>query len=1140
MMRNRISKVNFKNFITSEYQNCTPVLIVFSDVLYKIDSWHEAMKLFLYNAYKNDSAREYIDELALTHHNIPKIRNNLSMMDSPIKFSERLYYNVITDKRITSRTPTYAAENLTTIKLILNHSDFCKFELYLVAKEDTPELDAKVNSIIEKLTNRESAIRRTKKSAKYTIAKINDEIFSPLEKLNSKIAKPFREKILLGDIPLSDDDVILMRSYMSSEIKRLNGHTSIGRFSPHYPRLFALELVRFAMKHYNQKRFWPYFEEEYGVSVNITKQNDLHWAFRCILQQNNKLYDDSIHMKIDNISMHSFVTDQCAPQFFDYLFDFWRIDLCRNIDNMSGKNNPYFEILMEELMQVSQNMADVMAHTSLAIKSAKKSCSLRIRRILNLIDACYWDNAEISHTNNRINALLQAWMNDNKGKWKKERKSRSGVRSKKYLSSPTLCLNKNGTFSIELPRQILKDCIDNEYICWEIRIPGEPAIHIDSEPAGKVVFQTNKRSYLLQIEHLFDKISLTLLSDRKKYAHFTIKADEYRFFDEKYGELVIYENDYIADGSYLCYSKLTEFPSVLYQEAPEYNSDSFVNVCQLDLNRGDILCFPDKNALLVGERIQDGLIGASPLSDIYADDQSHTPVFIVVPKIMFKTTRKQLTGTALSIATNKENRWLKMADLDYKEFRLHDMLDNVYAYILDLSEFICEEGRYKIFLDIPDGKFSYRYEFLFLKYFHPHFLDFPYVFTKWGKISFDTNDRVKEIKGDWKNTAKEKTFSFNFDQTDKDCSCYVKDSSLLLPYCLNGEEVPLVFEIPSFYWKLNENDEWNSNLPAELFLKRLPSRLFVKGPFSFGEKTYLELEAPALEDEVRLFAEKSSTNARSFPLSRLKSYLNYNMEEADLSIVLDGIKHPLCKIICKSKVLSCSLYGDFARNLLRGKIDIQGDEEYSVVIKRDDEVFAELPLQNGMFEVFTPLEEGSYNVEIYELEDDEDGFGNVASFLIAHYQVELINQYNLSNKKIKILSIQDHAKKYAPLELLEEYVIDDLRCIDYNMVADSIVGIWRKVDTKQCSSYQGILFAIDNKRISKKFEVLLVFCDRENLTSPIILRKINNEYCELLYNAFSRTLIFDDTEGGENRYERIQNIRLLSDDTYDLQIEIKR
>lgn len=71
-MRNRISKVNFKNFITSEYQNCTPVLIVFSDVLYKIDSWHEAMKLFLYNAYKNDSAREYIDELALTHHNHPQ------------------------------------------------------------------------------------------------------------------------------------------------------------------------------------------------------------------------------------------------------------------------------------------------------------------------------------------------------------------------------------------------------------------------------------------------------------------------------------------------------------------------------------------------------------------------------------------------------------------------------------------------------------------------------------------------------------------------------------------------------------------------------------------------------------------------------------------------------------------------------------------------------------------------------------------------------------------------------------------------------------------------------------------------------------------------------------------------------------
>lgn len=104
-----------------------------------------------------------------------------------------------------------------------------------------------------------------------------------------------------------------------------------------------------------------------------------------------------------------------------------------------------------------------------------------------------------------------------------------------------------------------------------------------------------------------------------------------------------------------------------------------------------------------------------------------------------------------------------------------------------------------------------------------------------------------------------------------------------------------------------------------------------------------------------------------------------------------------------------------ARNLLRGEIDIQGDEEYSVVIKRDDEVFAELPLQNGMFEVFTPLEEGSYNVEIYELEDDEDGFGNVASFLIAHYQVELINQYNLSNKKSRFFPSKIMQKSMRPL-----------------------------------------------------------------------------------------------------------------------------
>ena len=34
-----------------------------------------------------------------------------------------------------------------------------------------------------------------------------------------------------------------------------------------HPKVFAFGLVRYAMKYYGKKTFWPYFETEFGIIV---------------------------------------------------------------------------------------------------------------------------------------------------------------------------------------------------------------------------------------------------------------------------------------------------------------------------------------------------------------------------------------------------------------------------------------------------------------------------------------------------------------------------------------------------------------------------------------------------------------------------------------------------------------------------------------------------------------------------------------------------------------------------------------------------------------------------------------------------------------------------------------------------------
>lgn len=1175
-----IVKVDFNNLDREGWKSYRPAILVFDKTLFEVSSWQELLKIFYYLAYKTNNGSEFFESITdqnlIIQDNKIQIEKRLGFERrlnirgekvfvhspddaySPVKFYKNNYvscantvtrqYSLFNDK-ITMELSVI--DNLEVIKYVIATLGLKGIQIYLSCADDKNIVSQAIESQIKKLTQKSNGKKISKKNAKYFLAHINGEILSDEEKFYRYAEKEFDKKILLGDIYLTSEQDELLNSYM---FKWLNYLDYMGRPLNDHPKVFALGLVRYAMKYYSQKTFWPYFEDEYGIGVKINNQGVLHSAFQRVMQENKKAYDVDTTMKIDNISMHSFVTDKCADQFFDYLFDFWRLDIKRNVENIYGETGKaYFDVLLDELENNYHSPINkVMKHTSMALIKNKKSCVLRIRRILNMIDDCFWNQTtEIPQTGNRINALLQNWMLKKGGKFQQEYKTvirKTGTRGETLLSAPTLCTNfYRSDFSIKLPQEILRHCGNGEHPYWVISSDNLPSI--TREPIlymGSIGKYTEECEVALPQEYLFEKITMTLTSSERQYAKFSFKSTDIRFFNEK-GICFDHSKGFIPSGLFIAYSNNPNLPVLLDEENTQIDNAGELYVKQYQLVRGDIMIFPDGHAIPVEKKINEGLMSVEPLSGVIAkDDADNLAVYNSLPKVLFKAKREQIDGTAVIITDiTGEQHLFKVSDHRFHEFKLDDSLDDVYAYLIDLREYIFGDGIYTVNINIPHSHALNLYRFAYLKGLSYQFVNAPYVFQDTATIQFANSSKIKKDR-EWNGDE----LQFNFDTDSHDCSDKVDGINLNLQYEIKDDLLQLVFPIPALFWKYKKDDKWSHKQPADLSIKNIPSHLYVQGPFNFSNKstTHLNVDESVSRgfDETDIYAERvKDTDYYSFYLSNIKSWLDYSIEQRSVNITLSGTKYPLCNIICKSSIKKASLSGDYDNNTLHGYFEISGDGEYTVKVKQNGEIIGQdISLENGTFELETDNLGGTYLVTVYEIIEDESGFDDSDSIKIGEYSLEIIDLTNLQNNVICITGFADREKKYRPRELSQEYVIHGLQYAGKHKDVSEweINGLWNldfydPNSMKNCTFYTGTLSHIEGKELIEDFNVLVIFCDRYDLTKIVVLRESEGEYIELLYDILHHELIPNDD--GLKFWQKMERILTLADDLYDCVAEIR-
>lgn len=1192
-----IKEIDFKNISQHKNTNVVPVFMQYGDECYEIalnkkqseNAWSIFQKLFYSKFYEQN--KEYLEPLF----DIRLFANENSNGVFIFSKSDKTFKNELSTGRDTATKfandayiglrPKYH-ENLVVLRKIVNDVSLKDFRLFVSTVEDIQETEFKKEyaSMKKQFTRKRKNPYKIKKG-NLVVGHINGLVLNDEEKLIKYVRREFDNKSLLGDIILDEEQEAVLNNYMRTQLKRfINSPIKDKKitFKPDYSRVFALGLVRYAMKNYNKRHsgdFWPHFKTDYEIEIVPNKQPYLHDVFKSIMNRYEKIYDDNTTNKIDNITMHSFVADNSAFQLFDYLFDFWRLDLGRNSDNLN--NGDEGELAFKTLVEVMEKNTtqDVMSHTSLLLNFAKTKTVVknRVKRIIRLINEAFWNDASINETGNRINHLLNMWIAEPKGAFQKEKtyvaKHSSREKGEIMFHSPIFNMSyETETLKIILPHQRLVECGEEDYPIWKIEC-SDPNITIDDVnpeyKKDKIGYYVERTSIEIPVHSMLSEFSFKLVSGDKELKKYKIDPSNIRFFDEK-GKNIDYRTANIPEGYVTAYSNSDKYPSLLDDDVNSLHSDGLV-MKALNLVKGQIIVLDDGTGLQAGQKLDEGLNETYPINGaIIKSNGNDYKIYAQLPKLLFKSTPDQLGGISL-IINGSHN---KVVDKPIKEFKLSDDLKAT-GYLIDLADFVNREGLYTLVLSFPKmhvqrdlGAIAY------IKGFDYKFVGAPYIFKEYGTISFNSSLRINKLQsekeGEWQSNLNANNFVFNFGERNIQSESYCKlvdDRKLKLEYTLNGVNYPIYFDIPALYWKFSQSDEWNTKPIANVMLKDLKNKhkkLYVSGPFNFNKSVITTTNDVDIAEEESEIKYQSGKSNQLFDLTRIHDWFKNNRSEVHrkVFISLDGKDYLLFNVICKSRLLGVSLIGDFENNLLKGEVDIEGNESYTVSIYHNNELICvDEQIVNNQFCIETMLESGNYEINVYEIsenDDDEDGFdtGTTSIKLNLNPIVKrLINLKDLTGQVIRLKGYQDLDKKYMPRYFEREYLIFDLEKTTYEEYKNSeeewdFYGIWNEdIDAyddetmNKFTYYKAKLGAVKYDGTRMFFSnIVVMYLDTMNSESIILLNKDEQgAISSLMINQESRRIISTYQLKKMGKYEKRRCSLFFDDkDYYITEIEEER
>lgn len=887
-----------------------------------------------------------------------------------------------------------------------------------------------------------------------------------LLRLQRRVSREIKVKKYISDIKITDYEYQLLRGYLHYAFK-LAIKTGIVPDKA----LFATAITNVAIKVYKDGNFWSNFSKEIEQVIHPNHQVSIGNKYFEILE-----YYDLARVEqskyVQNILLHCFVSDNYANSYFEFLFNFYRIDLDRDINRLDTET---MRGLMDSICS-EENMGRtymLVQHIGQAMAANRRGATIRIRNHMKLLDKLFWDENYEIKSNHRIYNLMQDWARTSKDVIGEMESYTTGRRrgAKRFQSPHLLIDDETDTLRLVIPSQSIKQ-IEAEEIFWKISgcVERKLPVELKESVIGYKVLETN---CIIPWEQALGSFVVELCTDSgERLKRFNIKNSDVRFFD-KDGFLV--QSNSIKTGDVTSISKKDQ----------EIKSSAIIDtrivndmlITYFNFEYEDILHMPDGHMIIIGKpEITNSIAGKGRISGArcYVDDKEYQ-LYGNLPFLVLRMKIQKFHGTSITINGKKH----KLSDLDYEQFLLNDKTDDVGYYVNLSSYFGDSDGINRIIVDIPGGSRP-SWEFVYIHNFNAKFDEAPYVFEPRGTVTFPEHINIKEIEEFCDKEPNNNSYKFIINEINRTLD-FVMD--------INGIDVNISIDVPALFIK-NSNGEWDSNRPAPIWYKDLADIIDLSIPY---HKFALYMDDVFLDnvgDSSRevLYRKVGENDYVRCDITKFKSYFTGDDVERQLKIRFGEIDTTLFTIIVHSKVISLQAIGDFERNTITINAEISGKSSYYIDVHKDGQLIADkIPFINGNAIVQWDITSGIYSIEVFELENDDSGFDSSEYYSIGVYDQELLNPYDMTGRAFKIVQIEDKFNSDSILALRSVYYVQDL------------------VKTDDNHFYNGMMIAKKSQLMGSEMAAFPVSVYFENLNKPnyvwITFIDEYNDNCEFLYDT---------------------------------------
>ncbi len=840
---------------------------------------------------------------------------------------------------------------------------------------------------------------------------------TPFERLKNRILKEFQKKKFIGDIIINDFEYEILIDYFKVKCRALiSSNIQITNDS-----VFATALVQIGIRYYDGN-LWGHVAEVLKIkSINAISQGRIGESFVTTLSSNNKVLLVK-NERVNNILMHGFVSDHYANEMFEFLFKYYNIDLERDLTRNNSE-------MMNNLIEVTQRN-DNTGRTYLLVKQTANAIGvnirggkIRIRRLLKLIDKCFWEQVIPVNPVSRLSILFNNWQENSSEfrlQYNKYHNSFSNAVGKKSYSSPYIkCNFKNTSFKLVLPTQLIKFEFDKD-IRWIIH-SNERHWTVNTALYQAVTgYKTEIDELDIEAENIFSEFVVELTCNNNRIRMFKIKVDSIRFFD-KDGDYLNSDNS-MPKGEAYAFTKAYEIP----RSDALIENESIGNLVRsyFEFEYGDIIRLPDGKPISIGKRLEEGLLCRRALSSSHAVyNNANIPVYSDAPTILLKIAARRANGTAIEINGIRH----KLFDKETTVIELGDKSGET-GYILNLSDYDCKEDSiYTVSVDVPNDGTNRFWQFALIKGINYEFEDAPYIFKSKGTIRFNNELMVKPQGGIGERNIDDNSYNFVIQS---------EIYHLEFIYTTKIEIINLFFEIPVLKWKMGSG-MWNVEKPTDIWHGDIPSYIYIKYP---EDKIKLSMDEQinydnASEEQSVTYTKSKTKGVFECDITRFKSWLGREKVARNIFIELSKNRVEFIRVITRSIVVSHILKGDYEAGKLIGELDIIGKAKYyvDIMLIENKQILAEkLPVNEGEFVIKCTLSSGLYEICVFEDEEDDTGFGVTSYVFIAEFQHNLINPYNLQGKNIAIKYIKKCENSNFQMQVSCQYIIYNLKLIDKN------------------------------------------------------------------------------------------------------------